>query len=425
MRLSKYYLPTLKETPTDTEITSHQYSIRAGLVKQIASGIYSWLPLGLLVLKNIEGIIRDEMDKSGAIEVLMPCVQPANLWQESERYNNYGKEMLRIKDRYESNMLFGPTHEEVATDLIRGMVKSYKNLPLCLYQIQWKFRDEVRPRYGIMRGREFLMKDAYSFDTDYKNALNSYNSMYKTYIKIFKRMGFTPIVVRADTGLIGGNLSHEFHILASTGESTLYYDNKLPELLKNEDVESLKSIYAVADNIHHTKTCPIPQEQLSLSKGIEIGHIFYFGNKYTKPMNAKVTTQDGKNVNIHMGSYGIGVSRLVGAIIEAFHDDKGIIWPEAIAPFRIGLINLQIKTGKCVEIANKIYKTLKSDKVLYDDTEESIGVKFARMDLIGLPWQIIVGKKAVSENLVEIKNRVTGEVKEIQIEEAINRFTTE
>ncbi|QKX02540.1 proline--tRNA ligase [Wolbachia endosymbiont of Dirofilaria (Dirofilaria) immitis] len=423
MRLSKYYLPTLKEIPASTEIISHQYSIRAGLVKQTASGIYSWLPLGLLVLKNIKGIIRDEMDKSGAIEVLMPCVQPANLWQESERYNDYGKEMLRIKDRYENGMLFGPTHEEVATDLIRYMAKSYKNLPLCLYQIQWKFRDEVRPRYGVMRGREFLMKDAYSFDIDYKNALNSYNLMYKTYIKIFKRMGFTPIVVRANTGLIGGNLSHEFHIPASIGESTLYYDNKFPELLENEDVESLKSIYAVTDDMYHPKTCPIPQEQLRISKGIEVGHIFYFGNKYSKPMNAKVTTQDGKNVNIHMGSYGIGVSRLVGAIIEAFHDDKGIIWPETIAPFRIGLTNLQIKTNECVEIANKIYKALKSDKVLYDDTKGSIGAKFARMDLIGLPWQIIVGKKAVSKNLVEVKNRVTGEMEETQIEEAINRFS--
>ncbi|MDR2978729.1 MAG: proline--tRNA ligase [Rickettsiales bacterium] len=425
MRLSKYYLPTLKEIPTSAEIVSHRYSLRASLIKQTASGIYSWLPLGLRVLKNIEDIIRDEMNKASAIEVLMPCVQPASLWRESGRYDDYGKEMLRIKDRHESDMLFGPTHEEVATDLIRGTVKSYKDLPLCLYQIQWKFRDEVRPRYGVMRGREFLMKDAYSFDIDYENALNSYNLMYKTYIKIFKRMGLTPIGVRADTGPIGGNLSHEFHILASTGESTLYYDNKFSELLESEDIESLKSIYAVADDMHDLKTYPIPREQLSVSKGIEIGHIFYFGDEYSKPMNAKITSHDGKNVNVHMGSYGIGVSRLVGAIIEAFHDDKGIIWPEAVAPFRIGLINLQTKTSKCVEIASKIYNALKSDKVLYDDTEGSVGVKFARMDLIGLPWQIIVGKKAVSENIVEIKNRATGEVEEMQIEEAINRFSAE
>ncbi|MGL9717184.1 MAG: proline--tRNA ligase [Wolbachia sp.] len=422
MRLSKYYLPTLKETPANAEIISHQYLLRAGLIKQTASGIYSWLPLGLSVLENIENIIKDEMNKAGAIEVLMPCVQPASLWRESGRYDDYGKEMLRIKDRHESDMLFGPTHEEVVTDLIRDTVKSYKNLPLCLYQIQWKFRDEVRPRYGVMRGREFLMKDAYSFDLDYESALNSYNLMYRTYIKIFKRMGLTPIGVRADTGPIGGNLSHEFHILASTGESILYYDNKFSELLESEDIESLKSIYAVADDMHDPKTCPIPQKQLNVSKGIEIGHIFYFGDKYSKPMNAKVTAQDGKNVNIHMGSYGIGVSRLIGAIIEAFHDDKGIIWPEAIAPFRIGLINLQTKVP---ETADRIYEALKSDKVLYDDTEGSVGVKFARMDLIGLPWQIIVGKKAVSENVVEVKNRATGEVKEIQIEEAINRFSVE
>ncbi|MDR2831849.1 MAG: proline--tRNA ligase [Rickettsiales bacterium] len=424
MRLSQYYLPTLKEASAGTEIISHQYSLRAGLIKQTASGIYSWLPLSLLVLKNIENIIRDEMKKSGAIEVLMPCVQPASLWQESGRYDDYGKEMLRIKDRHQSDMLFGPTHEEVVTDLIRGMVKSYKSLPLCLYQIQWKFRDEIRPRFGVMRGREFLMKDAYSFDLDYESAISSYDLMYKTYIKIFKRMGLTPIGVRADTGPIGGNLSHEFHILANTGESTLYYDNKFSELLESEDVESLKSIYAVADDMHDPKTCPVPQEQLSISKGIEIGHIFYFGDKYSKTMNAKVTLQDGKNVNMHMGSYGIGVSRLVGAIIEAFHDDKGIVWPEAVAPFRIGLVNLQAKVTECVNTADKIYKALKSNEVLYDNTEESVGVKFARMDLIGLPWQIIVGKKAIDENTVEVKNRATGEVEEMQIERAINRFST-
>ncbi|MCV3769272.1 MAG: proline--tRNA ligase [Wolbachia pipientis] len=423
MRLSKYYLPTLKEIPTNAEIISHRYSLRAGLIKQIASGIYSWLPLGLLVLKNIEGIIREEMNKSGAIEVLMPYVQPASLWQESGRYDDYGKEMLHIKDRYGSDMLFGPTHEEVATDLIRGMVKSYKNLPLCLYQIQWKFRDEIRPRYGVMRGREFLMKDAYSFDVDYKNALNSYNSMYKTYIKIFRRIGFTPIVVKADTGLIGGDLSHEFHILASTGESTLYYDNKFLELLESEDIENLKEIYAVTDDMYYSKTCPVPKEKLNISKGIEIGHIFYFGDRYSKPMNAKVTAQNGKNVHMCMGSYGIGVSRLVGAIIEVFHDDKGIIWPEVVAPFRTGLINLDIKNNKCVEIANKIYRALKSNKVLYDDTEESSGVKFSRMDLIGLPWQIIVGKKAINKNMVEIKNRSTRHIEEIHLEEVINRFS--
>lgn len=422
MRLSKYYLPTLKETPTDAEIISNQYSIRAGLVKQTASGIYTWLPLGLRVLKNIESIIRDEMEKSGVIEVLMPCIQPARLWQESGRYDDYGEEMLRIIDRNQRSMLFGPTHEEVATDLIRNVVKSYKSLPLYLYQIQWKFRDEIRPRFGVMRGREFLMKDAYSFDVSYESARDSYNLMYKTYIKIFKRIGLTPIGVRAKTGQIGGNLSHEFHILANTGESTLYYDSKFMELLENEDIESLKSIYAVADDMHNPESCPIPKEQLKISKGIEIGHIFYFGDKYSKPMKANITFKDGKNINIHMGSYGIGVSRLVGAIIEAFHDNKGIIWPEAISPFKIGLINLQTREEKCQKIANKIYEALEGDEVLYDDSEESAGVKLSKMDLIGLQWQIIIGKKTVSESLVEVKNRATGEIRDMQVEEVINYF---
>jgi len=423
MRLSQYYLPTLKETPTDAEIISHQYSLRAGLVKQTASGIYTWLPLGLRVLKNIENIIRDEMEKSGAIEVLMPCVQPASLWQESGRYDDYGEEMLRMSDRNQRSMLFGPTHEEVATDLIRNVVKSYKSLPLYLYQIQWKFRDEIRPRFGVMRGREFLMKDAYSFDVSYESARDSYNLMYKTYIKIFKRMGLIPIGVRAETGPIGGNLSHEFHILANTGESILYYDSKFMELLENEDIESLKSIYAVADDMHNPESCPIPKEQLKISKGIEIGHIFYFGDKYSKPMKANITFKDGTNINIHMGSYGIGVSRLVGAIIEASHDKKGIIWPEAISPFRIGLINLQTREEKCQKIANKIYEALKGDEVLYDDSEESAGVKLSKMDLIGLPWQIIIGKKTVSENLVEVKNRATGKIRDMQVEEVINYFS--
>ncbi|MDN5247605.1 MAG: proline--tRNA ligase [Wolbachia endosymbiont of Tyrophagus putrescentiae] len=424
MRLSEYYLPTLKETPANTDIISHKYSLRAGLIKQTASGIYTWLPLGLRVLKNIESIIRDGMEKAGAVELLMPCIQPASLWQESGRYDDYGEEMLRISDRHQRSMLFGPTHEEVVTDVIRGVVKSYKNLPLCLYQIQWKFRDEIRPRFGVMRGREFLMKDAYSFDVDYEGAIESYNLMYKTYIKIFKRMGLTPIGVRAETGPIGGNLSHEFHILANTGESTLYYDSKFAELLESEDIESLKGMYAVADDMHKADFCPIPQEQLKTSKGIEIGHIFYFGDKYSKPMKANISLKNGTNVNMHMGSYGIGVSRLIGAVIEAFHDEKGIIWPEAIAPFKLGLINLHAKEKESVEIADKLCKLLGSKQILYDDSDESPGVKLSRMDLIGLPWQVIVGKKTVSENLVEVKNRATGEIKNMSIESMINHFDT-
>ncbi|OEY86858.1 proline--tRNA ligase, partial [Wolbachia pipientis] len=383
MYLSKYYLPTLKEAPSDAGIISHKYSLRAGLIKQVVSGIYTWLPLGLKVLQNIEYIIREEMEKSGAIEILMPCIQPASLWQESGRYNDYGEEMLRINDRGQRNMLFGPTHEEVAIDLIRNVVKSYKSLPLYLYQIQWKFRDELRPRFGVMRGREFLMKDAYSFDIDYENAINSYNLMYKTYIKIFKRIGLTPIGVRADTGPIGGNLSHEFHILANTGESTLYYDNEFVKLLEDEEIESLRHIYAVADDMYNIESCPISQERLKISKGIEVGHIFYFGDKYSQPMKANITLKSGENVNIHMGSYGVGVSRLVGAIIEVFHDSKGIIWPEAVAPFKIGLINLHHRTEKCTKIANELYKAFGGNTVLYDDLEESTGIKFARMDLIG------------------------------------------
>ncbi|WP_333023883.1 proline--tRNA ligase [Wolbachia endosymbiont of Pentidionis agamae] len=422
MRLSQYYLPLLKENPSDAKIISHQYSLRAGLIKQTSSGIYTWLPLGLRVLRKIENIIKDEMDKSGAIEILMPCIQPADLWRESGRYEDYGKEMLRIKDRHQYDMLFGPTHEEVATDLIRNVIKSYKSLPLCLYQSQWKFRDEIRPRYGVMRAREFLMKDAYSFDIDQNSAIDSYNLMYKTYIKIFKRIALTPIGVRADTGPIGGNLSHEFHIFADTGESTLYYDNQFTEFLENEDIENLKNIYAVADDMHDPESCPILEEQIKVSKGIEIGHIFYFGNKYSNPMKAAVVTKDGKNTDIHMGSYGIGISRLVGAIIEAFHDDKGIIWPEIVAPFKIGLLNLQKKEEKCVNTANKIYKALSGSEILYDDSEESVGIKFARMDLIGLPWQVIVGKKTINEDLIEVKNRATGELKNMKIEEVINYF---
>ncbi len=421
MYLSKYYLPVLKEAPSDAEIISHKYSLRAGLVKQVASGIYTWLPFGLKVLQNIEYIIREEMAKSGVIEILMPCIQPASLWQESGRYNDYGGEMLRVSDRSQRNMVFGPTHEEVATDLIRNVIKSYKSLPLRLYQIQWKFRDEIRPRFGVMRGREFLMKDAYSFDINHKSAINSYDLMYETYIKIFKRIGLTPIGVRANTGPIGGSLSHEFHVLANTGESTIYYDSEFEKLLENEDIQNLKNIYAVADDMYNTESCIIPQRRVKINKGIEVGHIFYFGDKYSKPMKASVALKSGENVNIHMGSYGIGVSRLIGAIIEVFHDDKGIIWPEVIAPFKIGLINLQYRTDKCTKIANELYHAL-GNTMLYDDLEESAGIKFARMDLIGLPWQIIVGDKTVSSDLVEVRNRATGKTQDMFIEEVINFF---
>ncbi|GHM58515.1 MAG: proline--tRNA ligase [Candidatus Mesenet longicola] len=423
MRLSQYHLPALKENPSDAEIISHKYSLRVGLVKQVASGIYTWLPLGLKVLDKIKSIIKEEMNKSGALEVLMPCIQPASFWQESGRYDSYGDEMLHIKDRNERSMLFGPTHEEAVTDAIRGVIKSYKNLPLLLYQMQWKFRDEVRPRFGVMRSREFLMKDAYSFDKNQEDAEKSYDLMYKTYIKIFRRMGLTPIAVKAETGPIGGNLSHEFHILSETGEDTIYYDSRFSQLLESEDMQELRNIYAVSEGMYDPTKCPISFENLSKSKGIEVGHIFYFGDKYSSPMNAKISLESGQNVPIHMGSYGIGISRLVGAIIEAYHDDNGIKWPEAVAPFKIGLINLQIKDNSCTEAANYIYNNLPIDEVLYDETEDSAGVKFTRMDLIGLPWQIIIGKKFINDGLIEVKKRA-GEVKFMSVDAVIEHFSS-
>lgn len=421
MRLSQYHLPALKESPRDVKITSHKYSLRAGLVKQVASGIYTWLPLGLKVLDKIKSIVKEEMNKSGALEVLMPCVQPASFWQESGRYDGYGDEMLRIKDRHGSSMLFGPTHEEVATDMVRELIKSYKNLPLLLYQMQWKFRDEIRPRFGIMRSREFLMKDAYSFDRSQEDAKKSYDLMYKTYIKIFKRMGLMPIAVKAETGPIGGNLSHEFHILSETGEDTICYDSRFFQLLESEDLQELKNIYAVSEGMHDPKKCSIPLKNLSKSKGIEVGHIFYFGDKYSSPMNARISLESGESVPIQMGSYGIGISRLVGAIIEAHHDENGIKWPEAVAPFKIGLINLQVKDNSCTQTAYYIYNNLLADEVLYDETEDSAGIKFARMDLIGLPWQIVIGKKFIGEGLIEVKKRA-GEVKFMSVDAVIEHF---
>lgn len=421
MRLSQYHLPALKESPRDIKTISHKYSLRAGLVRQVASGIYTWLPLGLRVLDKIKSIIKEEMNKSGALEILMPCIQPASFWQESGRYDGYGNEMLRIKDRHGNEMLFGPTHEEVATDVTRELIKSYKSLPLLLYQMQWKFRDEVRPRFGVMRSREFLMKDAYSFDQSQEDAKKSYDLMYKTYIKIFKRMDLMPIAVKAETGSIGGDLSHEFHILAETGEDTIYYDSQFSKLLESEDIQKLKNIYAVSESMHDPKKCPVSDENLSKSKGIEIGHIFYFGDKYSNPMGAKVSLKSGENVPIQMGSYGIGISRLVGAIIEAHHDENGIKWPEAVAPFKTGLINLQIKDNSCIQAANYIYSNLLADEVLYDETEDSAGIKFSRMDLIGLPWQIIVGKKFTSEGLIEVKKRA-GETEFMSVDAVIKRF---
>lgn len=422
MRLSNYFIPTLKETPAEAQIISHRFMLRAGMVHQETSGIYTWLPLGLRVLEKIQKIVCEEQERAGCHKVLMPTIQPADLWRKSGRYEAYGKEMLRIVDRHDRELLYGPTNEEVITDVVAQYVKSYRALPLVLYQIQWKFRDEIRPRFGVMRGREFLMKDAYSFNLDYDSALQTYKNMYEAYLRTFSRMGLTAIPVRADTGAIGGDLSHEFQIVAETGESTIYYDAQYSKL-SSEDMsfDKVSSLYAAADELHKPEECPVPEGQLMTSRGIEIGHIFYFGTKYSEAMGAKVTGPDGSLITLEMGSYGIGVSRLVGAIIEASHDERGIIWPEAVAPFRVGLLNLKAGDKKADSLADALYNSLLSAgiEVLYDDRDERAGTKFADMDLIGLPWQIILGNKTIETGMVEVKNRRTGDRQEIVLDEVI------
>ncbi len=424
MKLSQYFLPTLKENPVDATIASHQLMIRAGMIRQTASGIYSWLPLGLKVLRNIEKIVKEEINKTGALEILMPTIQPAELWIESGRYDDYGKEMLRIKDRHDRDILYGPTHEEVVTDIFRKNVTSYKDLPKNLYQIHWKFRDEIRPRFGVMRGREFLMKDGYSFDIDEAAAHKTYDLMYSTYFKIFKRLGLKPIALRADTGAIGGSLSHEFHVLADTGESAIFYDKKFDELAQKPDfdIKEMQKIYAMADEMHDEKNCPIAPDQLASRRGIEVGHIFNFGQKYSKAMEASVMGTGGEKIYPNMGSYGIGVSRLVGAIIEASHDSNGIIWPKSVAPFQIALINVKSGDELCDKVCQEIYDRFSAQniEVIYDDTKSGLGQKFAIMDLIGIPTQIIVGPKSAAAGKVEVKDRKTGEKKEMLVGEIFN-----
>ena len=423
MKFSHYFSPTLKDNPSDTEIISHQLMIRAGMVKQASAGIYSWLPLGLKVLKKIEQIVREEQNNAGAIEMLMPTIQSSDLWIKSGRYEEYGKEMLRIKDRSGRDMLYGPTNEELITDIFQSYINSYKDLPKNLYHIQWKFRDETRPRFGVMRGREFLMKDNYSFDLTQEEAKISYNKMFTAYIKTFLRMGLTPISLRAETGQIGGNLSHEFQILAKTGESTLYYDKELetldPEII---NPEKLQSYYAAVDDLHDNKNCPIDQNQLRVSKGIEVGHIFYFGTKYSEKLGAYVQDKNGEKKAVHMGSYGIGISRLVGAIVEAFHDKMGIIWPVPVAPFHISLINLMVDDDKCKEVSENLYRNFlsKNIDVLYDDREFSIGKKLSDNDLIGIPYQVIIGKRDLKDNLIEIKDRKSYQSQKLNPEQALN-----
>ncbi|WP_032112158.1 proline--tRNA ligase [Candidatus Paracaedibacter symbiosus] len=422
MRLSTYFLPTLKETPAEAQIASHRLMLRAGMVNQETSGIYTWLPMGLRVLEKIQKIVCEEQDRIGCHKVLMPTIQPAELWRKSSRYEDYGKEMLRIQDRHGREMLYGPTNEEVITDVVSQYVKSYRQLPLTLYQIQWKFRDEVRPRFGVMRGREFLMKDGYSFDLDLESAKSTYRKIFESYLRTFARLGLTAIPVRADSGAIGGDMSHEFHIVAPTGESAIYYDKAFESLdVDNISYEVGSSLYAAADEMHKAEECPIPTSDLKSARGIEIGHIFYFGTKYSEPLGAKAVGPDGKTIALEMGSYGIGVSRLVGGIIEANHDEKGIIWPESVAPFKVALINLKAADVKAQELCDNLFNTLtsKNIEVLYDDRDERAGTKFADMDLIGLPWQVIVGNKTLETGMVEIKNRRTGEKQEIAIEKVL------
>jgi len=436
MRRSIFFLPTLKEDPAEAQIVSHRLMLRAGMIRQASAGIYSWLPLGLRVLKKVENVVREEQDAAGCQELLMPTIQSADLWRESGRYDDYGKEMLRIVDRHDRDMLYGPTNEELITDIFRNSVRSYRDLPKLLYHIQWKFRDEVRPRFGVMRGREFLMKDSYSFDLNYSGARRSYNAMFVAYLRTFARMGLQAIPMQADTGPIGGDLSHEFIILADTGESEVFchrdfltFDALAADIDYAGDLQPIvdqwTNLYAATDEKHDVKTAEPVGDDLLQAKGIEVGHIFYFGTKYARAMNATVTGPDGAEIMIEMGSYGIGVSRLVGAIIEAHHDDAGIIWPENVAPFSVGLINLRTGDSECDRACETIYDKLCAGgiDVLYDDREERAGAKFAEMDLIGLPWQIIVGPRGLKTGVVELKNRESGDREELSVDSALSRVT--
>jgi len=439
MRWSRAFLPVLKESPADAQIVSHKLMLRAGLVRQTAAGIYAWLPLGFRVLKKIERIVREEQDRAGAQEILMPTLQSADLWRESGRYDAYGPEMLRIKDRHDREMLYGPTNEEMITMLFRDEVRSYRDLPRTLYHIQWKFRDEVRPRFGVMRGREFLMKDAYSFDLDEAGARQSYYTQMLAYLRTFQRMGIQAVPMKAASGPIGGDLSHEFIVLAPTGESEVFYDAAYDEFdwhqsdLNYGDEAGLQGLfdrvsgtYAATDETHDVaKWEVLPEASRRMGRGIEVGHIFYFGDKYSAAMGLKVSGRDGTPVTPMMGSYGVGVSRLVGAIIEASHDDAGIIWPEAVAPWKVGIVTMRADDEASVAAAGRLYDSLKSAGIdaLYDDRDERGGVKLGSMELIGLPWQVVVGPRGIAAGTVELKRRSTGERQELSIESALARLT--
>ncbi|MCM2563827.1 proline--tRNA ligase [Lutimaribacter sp. EGI FJ00015] len=437
MRLSRYFLPVLKETPAEAQIVSHRFMLRAGMIKQASAGIYSWLPLGFKVLRKIENIVHEEQLRAGHLPMLMPTLQSADLWRESGRYDDYGQEMLRMKDRHDRDMLFTPTAEELITDIFRGHVSSYRDLPLTMYQIQWKFRDEIRPRFGVMRGREFLMKDGYNFDLTKEDALHAYNRHLVSYLRTYERMGLQAIPMRADSGPIGGDDTHEFLVLAETGESEVFYDSEITELkFGDRDIdytskeqchavlEEFTSRYARTDETHDEALFnQVPEARRRVARGIEVGQIFYFGTKYSEAMGATVQGPDGKAVPVHMGSHGIGVSRLVGAIIEASHDERGIIWPEGVTPFHVGIVNLKTGDAEADAACETLYAALtaKGLEPLYDDTDERAGGKFATMDLIGLPWRITVGPRGLKNGVVELTCRRTGESEEMSPEAAIDR----
>ncbi|MEM7438397.1 MAG: proline--tRNA ligase [Pseudomonadota bacterium] len=437
MRLSQYFMPTLKETPSEAQIVSHRLMLRAGLIKQATAGIYSWLPMGFKVLKKIENIIHEEQARAGHHAMLMPTIQSADLWRESGRYDAYGAEMLRVKDRHNRDMLFTPTAEELITDIFRANVSSYRDLPLTMYQIQWKFRDEIRPRFGVMRGREFYMKDGYNFDLTKEDALHAYNRHLVSYLRTYERMGLQAIPMRADSGPIGGDYTHEFLVLADTGESEVFYDSEITDLTfgdrevdfsSHEEcqavLEEFTSRYARTDETHDEALFnEIPEDRRRVARGIEVGQIFYFGTGYSDALNAKVQTPDGQEVSVHMGSHGIGVSRLVGAIIEASHDDKGIIWPEGVTPFHVGIVNLKQGDAEADAACETLYKQLVGHGLdpLYDDTKERAGSKFATMDLIGLPWRITVGPRGLKNGVVELTSRRSGQSVELAPAEAVAR----
>jgi prolyl-tRNA synthetase len=438
MRLSRYFLPVLKENPSEAQIVSHRLMLRAGMIKQQSAGIYSWLPMGFKVLRKLENIVHEEQVRAGHIPMLMPTLQGADLWRESGRYDDYGEEMLRITDRHGRDMLYGPTNEEMITDIFRSHVGSYKDLPKTLYHIQWKFRDEIRPRFGVMRGREFLMKDGYNFDLTKEDALHAYNRHLVSYLRTYERMGLQAIPMRADGGPIGGDYTHEFLVLAETGESEVFYDSAVTDLsfgdrdIDYDDVVQCQSIleefttkYARTDETHDEALFnEVPEERRRTARGIEVGQIFYFGTKYSEPMGATVQGPDGKPVPVHMGSHGIGVSRLIGAIIEASHDDNGIIWPEGVTPFHVGIVNLKQGDAEADAACDALYSsfTALGLEPLYDDRKARAGGKFATMDLIGLPWRITVGPRGLKNGVVEVTCRRTGTSEELPPEQAVEKI---